>query len=417
MGFAVIDLTDPLAPKLLGSSVLAITAPAPTTPSYPYYYYDYYGCGIGYYYNPTGVWQSGARVAQVGSTIVLEELAARQQATTPDPYSYYYSSSQAILHAVDLSVPANIRLVSSHAIGEGASSSGLFVDGTNVFTSHQEEVAGSLGRSRFFVDRLDYTNPAFPVRTKINVPGSLFGVDKGGTRIVTVDYRRTMTPLTSTGSSYPQCPANTDAFGDSWVQYKQVPVDSGALPEGGYYYSCYYGTGLCSIPENCVHVSRTLKLVELGQAGATLLSTYAPSGDRIGTLSMGADRLWISRSKYVSVTATDGGYSRSYNVTTVDTLGGIRAGAFAMGTPIITTGDSVTTQPGGTLVGVLSTWTPPTGIKVFDTADLATPKLRLSVDLPGQSYGYYYYSNALSLDDGYATLSMGKYGAVAMPLQ
>jgi uncharacterized secreted protein with C-terminal beta-propeller domain len=409
MGFAVIDLTDPLSPRLAGSSVLEIAQPAPTMTSGPYsYYYGSYGIGIGYYYNPTGVWQSGARVVRVGSTIVLEEISPRQS-EIPDQYGLVVTTSQATLHAVDLSDPANIRLVSSHAITEGASSSGMFVDGSNVFTSHQEEIGkadtGTPGRARFFVDRVDYANPAAPARTKINVPGSLFGVDKGGARVVTIDYRRTIQQLTTTNNAYSVCQTTgiTGAFVDYWVQYPLKLAPEGATPMYDY-----------TQPPACVHVFRTFRLLDIDPAGAKLLDSFEPFGERVGGVSMGADRLFFIRNKYVSASVS--GTNRSYYQVSVDTLSGIRAGAFTMGAPIVTTGDSVTTQPDGTLVGIVSTWSPPTGVRVYDTADPAKPRLALDMGLPS-SGGSYYYSTNVTLDDKYAVVSMGKYGAQALPLR
>jgi hypothetical protein len=371
VGFAVIDLTDPLAPVLKGSSVLEIARPPATTN----YDYGQYGTGIEYFPAPTGVWSSGSRIARVGNTVVLEEVVA------PEPYDNF-SPSQAILHAIDLSDPANIRRVSSTPIAEGPSTSGLFADGTAVYTSHKEDVVSNPGRTRFFVDRFDYSNLAAPVRTKTNVPGSLLGVDTGGRRVVTIDYARTATLIANTSNPGIECQASATGIGDAWVQYNTT------------------------VPEYCVRFTHTLKLVDLGQNGATLLDTFVPQGTRPTSIAMGADRLWIVRSHYSD--------NHSDEPIGLDTVTGIRAGKFALASSLATSGDWVTTQPDGALVSILSPDSPPYDFRVYDTADPANPRLAVGMGLqdlrPGGGFD-------VTLDDKYAVLTMGRYGAQAFAIK
>ena len=177
MGFAVIDFTNPQTPVLAGHKLLPIGSTVGGAKSRYYNDSYYYGCGIGYYYNNNGVYPSGERIVMVGSSLVLQDLVPIEV----DGNNYYGTrEAKATLHTVDLSNPANIQLVSSSVIDEGASSSGMFVDGTKVLTSHSEVVADQPGRVRFYLDRIDVTTPSAPQRDKVNVPGSLFGVDSAG---------------------------------------------------------------------------------------------------------------------------------------------------------------------------------------------------------------------------------------------
>jgi hypothetical protein len=331
MGFIVVDLADPTSPKVMGSSVFRLTAPVDP------YSNDSYAYGVGFWRNYSdvfgGAWPPGGEpVVRAGSTVVIQEIVAAGP-----------GRGQAVLHSVDLSDPSNVRLASSVAIADGGPSSGLFSDGSVVLTAHHEDLASNPARTHFFVDRVDFSNPAAPVRTKINVPGSLFGVDRGANRIVTIDYSHATTP---------------DMF---------------------------------------------IRLVDLGQNGATLLDTFHPQVGPMIWFGMGADRFWIAH--------FDGS---PYSLTSVDTLTGIRAGAFQMASTFAASGDSLLAQTDGTAVGVLSDYPKPRGIKVYDTADAANPRVAVDVPLPTPVTSRdYYYRPDLAFDDDYAILSIGAYGAHA----
>ena len=385
MGFAVIDMADPEHPALRGSALLEIVKSAPQQ-MYPY---AYYGCGVGYYSNPTGVWSSGDRIAKVGTTVVVQEL---EPIDGPDAgYSpYTVKPTKAILHVVDLSDATNIRLASTTAIDDGASASGIFVAGSTLFTSHQENVIASPGRTRFFVDRLDLAAPSAPARTKINVPGSLLAVDGGGERVTTVDYRRTVTPF------------EADA---------QTP-SSPCIVEGGFAQAGWiYGNGSFGRPEACLRVYRTLKLVALGASSATLLDSFEPTGDLVTTVQTGSDRIWLQRTKYVPVApSAPGGYVEL----SVETLTGIRAGHLQSASRIAKRGDSMVPDRNGTRF-VIQSWSEyPGRLTVIDTADAAFPRQILEHEEGrSQLYGS---SSGITLDPRYLILSMGKYGATALPL-
>jgi hypothetical protein len=401
VGFAILDVTDPAQPKVVGSQVLALGQPVPPTYTNSYYYYYNYGFGIGAYSRSRGIWPSGKRMVQVGSTVVLEELVPIH----PNPTNYWeMAESRAILHAIDLSNPSDIREVSSTTLSSGVSAGGLFVEGRKVLCSTYETAPASPGKVRFYLERLDYSSPANPERSRINVPGSLLAVDAGGQRVVTVDYARTIEPVEQADAGmcvYPTCQATT-AFGTSYLQYAPVDPDAGVV-----YAGC---------PVACVRVDRALKLVDLGSAGATLVDTYQPTGDRIGGVLSGNDRLWLVRNPMSG--------NRQ-----VDTLTGIRAGEL-----VLTASTSFSSygmlHAAGTKLGLQATSGMTSGVvvngvmtsvttyglnelTVYDTADPADPQLVLQAELGVPSWNV----RDVLLDDEYAIVSADNYGAWALPYE
>jgi hypothetical protein len=386
MGFAVIDMADPTHPVLRGSTVLEIVK----TPQQAYSY-GYYGCGVGYYANPTGVWSSGDRLAKVGTTIVVQELLP---VDLPDAgYTPYAARpTQAILHAVDLSNPENIHLASTTTIGDGLSASGIFAAGSQVFTSHQENVATSPGRTRFFIDRLDLTVPSAPTRNKINVPGSLLSVDGQGDRVMTVDYRRTVTAIDEGPQTPPPCNVQSGFGQAGWV----------------------YGANGYGRPIACVRLDRTLRLVALAPSGATLLDSFEPAGDLVTKVETGSDRIWLERRKYVPGTPAGSGIpgAGGYNELSVETLTGIRAGDLQSASRVSRPGETLIPDRNGTRF-VVQSWYD-NRLTVIDTADAALP--RQVLEHHGNNSGYYAATSGITLDSDYLLLSMGKYGAAALPL-
>jgi hypothetical protein len=388
MGFAVLDMSDPLQPVLRGSAILDIIQNPPPQS----YAYRYYGCGVGSYVNPTGVWASGDRIVKVGTTLVLLELEPVNVADAGyAPYDV--RPAQAILHAVDLADPTQIRVASSTKIADGGSSSGLFADGSRVFTSHQEEVVARPGRTRFFIDQLDFTDPSAPAKAKINVPGSLLTVDRGGERVVTVDYRRTLSPRPPVESQITPC-----------------DVDGGFAIAGWIYGNAPYGQR-----EACLRVYRTLKLVDLAGGGATLLDSLEPAGEIVTNVATGSDRIWIERSKYVQT-----GSSWGHQELNVETLTGLRAGRFRSESQFTTIGSQIIPERSGTRFAVNALSQVPSRILVVDTSDATQPRTIVDFGVNGStdsiSTGYYGVAGGITVDPRYLIWSMGKYGAAAIPL-
>ena len=161
-GLAVIDLSNPAAPKLEANEVLGVSS-----------FYGWYAWGS------DSVVPSGAQVVQIGSSFVLSRMTYGREAP--------FSGTRAWLDVVDASDPADIALTSVPLKGRG--NTGLFRSGEGVVTSHYEPASD--GRVRFYIDRFDVSNPRAPRRTnEINVPGSLLAWDPVSDRAITVDYQR-----------------------------------------------------------------------------------------------------------------------------------------------------------------------------------------------------------------------------------
>ncbi len=71
----------------------------------------------------------------------------------------------------------------------GGSSSGALVSGDLVVSQHEQELDDGTGRVRYFLDRLDVSDPAKPkLLPEINIPGQVVHFDGPGKRLVTLEY-------------------------------------------------------------------------------------------------------------------------------------------------------------------------------------------------------------------------------------
>jgi hypothetical protein len=153
---AKVDLSQPQTPRLLG-------APVP--------------CGVPTQGEYLSVYVQSAVRASTG-TLVVPAWTSRQIA--PDRWE-----SITVLLVVDAAQGRETRLALP-----GPLAGELVLAGGSVWASHFETIPDVTGQpmSRFYADRLDLTNAAAPaLATKINVPGTLVGVD--GTTLFTRDYQ------------------------------------------------------------------------------------------------------------------------------------------------------------------------------------------------------------------------------------
>src|SRR5690606_24145203 len=92
------------------------------------------------------------------------------------------------LRVVNLTDPTQ-PVQSTLALPTADGYSGLVVDGTNVMLSHFNETSD--GRARFYIDRIDLTNPAAPaIAAQVNVPGQLLHYDRPCNRVITSELSR-----------------------------------------------------------------------------------------------------------------------------------------------------------------------------------------------------------------------------------
>src|SRR5690606_31788704 len=77
------------------------------------------------------------------------------------------------------------------------------VSGNTVASQHQEPLEDGSGRVRYYLDRIDVSDPASPVlMPKVNIPGSVVHFDADEGRIVTIDYRVATKPAFTASDCY-----------------------------------------------------------------------------------------------------------------------------------------------------------------------------------------------------------------------
>jgi hypothetical protein len=136
-----------------------------------------------------------------------------------DPWTGYRSEVQLSYDVLSLENPAEPRLASTIALPKTVSAGGFgygatgcavdmgwgwwggysyygnveqaaLVSGDLVVSQHEVPVLDGTGRVRYFLDRLDVSDPEHPVLLQpVNIPGGLVDFDAATNRIVTIDYR------------------------------------------------------------------------------------------------------------------------------------------------------------------------------------------------------------------------------------
>lgn len=165
-----VDLTDPASPSLGGELTLPLSG------------YDLWG-----YYGP--VVTAGDAIVKAGDALVFRR-------TDQDYYYYDGSDPTAQLHdawleVVDLRTPGQPVHSATLPLPQAAGHTPLQVEGSEVLLSHWVPLPQDSSKARFYLDRINVSNPAAPVaRPPVNVPGSLLAYDASVNRMLSVDYQR-----------------------------------------------------------------------------------------------------------------------------------------------------------------------------------------------------------------------------------
>jgi len=163
-----IDAANPASPKVIAHSELPFAID-----SY-YYGYGYYG---GY------LMDSSDPITQAGSTIAVRRWVYPEASSKDAP--------KQIIELIDFADPTKPHLASSIQLPAGQFQTNLASYGSSIITSHAEPVPNQPGKIRFFLDRIDASNPASPkLLPKVNIPGSLLHFDGSTGSLVTVDYKK-----------------------------------------------------------------------------------------------------------------------------------------------------------------------------------------------------------------------------------
>jgi hypothetical protein len=366
-------------PTLLGESVIAEGANNA-------YYYSYY--------TPYGLVDHGVPMLNVGSTLVT--------AHTEVVYSNTGLSLPEVtiseLRVMDLSDP-NQAAVATVDLPTGLGTTGLMQSGSIVARSHYEASPTTAGAVRFFIDRVDVSDPAHPERLpSVNVPGSLLAFDAAHSRALTIDYRSTVRTTTSqdcyqTPNSY-FYPPNDPNF----------DYTNGTAP--------------------CVQILYSINLVSFEDGVATRLGRHQlAAGESVGQLALGDDRAFmtLTSNNYYGYYGLDiavdcfgpcGYYGGAFNTTELPvlTVSGLASGDFAVGRVEVTGGDYWSYAPivaQGKRAALSSGWRG--SLSVIDAADAAAPTVVRKVEVGG-------YVNQLTLVGDTAVAAMGYDGVQSISL-
>jgi hypothetical protein len=316
-----------------------------------------------------------ARTEKVGDALVLLMGAGDYDGEMPDA-----SASFAV---VDLSDPAAPTLAATVDRPDGLAHGGLQVHDGAIVSWHMQAVDGDPSRVRYFLERLDVSDPQTPVAaTPLNVPGAVVAYDAGAQRAVTVDFRLEAVPSTDD---------------DCWVHPQVFEYDD--------------GEGVCWIAH------RELKLVAVHDDHASLLQTLdlEAGTSRVAGIAASADRLFVHLGPggywgWDVGVAEDGAGDPAfaYPPTEIATLTGLGGDALEVASRVqieqLGWWLGTVTAAGHDLL--LNT---DNGLGVLDTADPAAPSLQIH-----ELWGYACWN--VEVDAGVAYCPMGAYGLQAIEL-
>jgi hypothetical protein len=238
-GLAVFDLADPGHPRLVSQARFPFLFPGQS----------------GWW--SSGTVEAGETIVQLGSTLVVRPAS--------DWYWYYDDSERdpATLELLDLADPERPRHAATFRLPGGEDLGTLQVVDGLVVTSHAEPLDGEDGLVRFFLDRIDISNPSRPRRlAAINIPGSPVWYDPGAARLITVDYQHE----TRTATSWDDCYGASGWGWDAWYDD---------------------ATGACT------RLTKSLNLLEVEGYHAVLLHRIEFSEDRLRDVRVSADRVFV----------------------------------------------------------------------------------------------------------------------------
>lgn len=343
----------------------------------------------GDYYYSYGVINNGAAQVAVGTTLASARLRVDYSQNTPR-----VTESSLLVH--DFSDP-NAVTSKAVALPAGIGVTGLVSSGSIVARSHFDASPSGNGVVRFYLDRVDVSDPQNPVvLPSLNIPGSLLAFDAEAGRALTVDYIKDVTQ----GTSIDDCYSRSNSYFES--------------PDTTYDMNTR-GT--------CTSVHYAINLVELTSTGARRLGREEldPS-HRIGQVALGDDRAFITLSSgggyygYYGGVAVDcagfcGGYSWFSSTTLpVLTVGGLKSGDFQVGTVEIEGGDYWGYSPiaaAGKRAVVAAGWRGK--LTVLDAADAAKPSVLREAEISG-------YVQSLTVVGDTALAAMGLDGVQAIDL-
>lgn len=370
---AVIDAANPRAPRLASHIDVPVDV------------YSYYGW---YYWGGGNLVADGQPVVQIGSTLAFLEIDVP---TDADGYPSYYEAEPGDVHGaklrvIDLADVDHPRLASTVDLPAGAGHTKLVAQGDQVLLSHWEPLLDDATRARFFLDRVDVSDPASAtLLPKINVPGSLVSFDVEAQNLLTVDYTRERIE----NVTYDACQERL-GYAASW------------MPNGGYDYNWNELT-----PGACTLMHRKLRLSAIDATSATasvLDEERLPDNVWFSDLHVGDDRVFTTSDSYAY--DEDGGYGESL----VWAIGGIRGGDIQIRTkPLDQVWWASPIEAQGKRLMAM-TW--PGSLLSVDATDLDALEVTKHGDLP-----WYIENVSFDREGDRALCSLGPYGLAVIDLR
>lgn len=240
----VLDVTDPAKPKIAGDAALGFT-PQQSYSSVP------------------GMVNNGATSVALGDSMVF----ANHNVEYND--RGFIVKNQSTLEIVDFT-DANEPRRTSLALPASLGSTGLLKSGTMIATSHFEASPDNMDAVRFYLDRVDVSDPERPVvKDAVNVPGSLLAYDDTNKRALTIDYQYVNIANISPKQCY------EEEFG-SFITNDPSKLD----------YENARGP--------CTALRFKLHLVDVGDKTASILDSYdVDKGVYINAAALGDDRVFL----------------------------------------------------------------------------------------------------------------------------
>jgi uncharacterized secreted protein with C-terminal beta-propeller domain len=370
----VIDVSDPTTPTFVAKH--SITRSGDTFAG------SYYGYGY-------GLASSGSAVAQIGSTIGL--LSSTSECANPECTR---SNTRSFVDVVDLSNPSAPRSTSLR-VPVGLGNTGLVTSGNVIALSHYAAADSAGNAVRFFLDRIDVSDPASPeLLAPKNIPGSLLAFDAAEDGVITVDYEAVTERSAESGKCYEKYGYNAQFDYDDEVNY----------------------TG----PGTCYAIQQSLKLVRLSSVIPIVQGSYdLGPGQYVGPAATGDDRTFVTLqnpSYYYGPGYFGEGYGLGWGVVQdvdmpVIVLAGLRSGDFAAGEVAVAGGDywsASAIQASGKRVILSTGWRGQ--LSVVDGSNAASPELVKEVKIHG-------YVSDLDVAGSEAVVSLGQDGVEVIDLE
>lgn len=372
-----VDVSNPTAPKVLGDATLN------------------FGEGWSYWWGGATV-TAGESAVMAGDAIVA--LGNEYLYTTRGDGVQIWAGMKSTLNVIDPTDPSAPKMKSIQ-LSDSYGTTGLLVSGTSVALGYYLQSPSNPNRVRFYVARLDVSDPSRPVQaTPVNVPGSPVAYDATSGNVVSVDYRE----IVSQGVTFQQC---RDWVPNAGFEYPQNDYSDAAL-----------GT--------CRAMQHTLYLVHLSDSTATVLgSKTLPIGKLVTNVAVGDDRVFLSVGTgyyYSGVAVSDcfdcGGVGYGYySVAETDlplyVVGGLESGDFAVGNIALAGGDYWSYAPmvaSGKRVLLSTGWRGK--LAVIDGTNVNSPVLVRQADVNGST-------QSLTAIDGIGIASMYFDGVQTIPIK